>query len=73
MYKKPKVPPKPGTIRWGKHTGKRATCELCMLDIRNGKLRAPLATATQTATTEEKVWLLCRDHGTDVKYRGRAL
>ena len=61
------------TIRWAKHTGKRETCGLCVLDIRDGALTVPLATATWSAILGVAKWYLCKSHATEVKMGGRKL
>ena len=50
-----------------------ATCELCILDIRAGRLQTTHETATETYTVGSRVWLLCSTHRTEIKYRGREL
>jgi hypothetical protein len=78
MFPVPKkyVRPRPdssNTIRWTRHTGKRETCGLCILDIRDGLLQMPLATATQRAALGAALWYLCKSHATEVKMGSRKL
>lgn len=60
-------------VSWREHRGKRETCGLCILDIRDGLLRAPMATATRVATVAGHVWFLCKSHAHEVKQGARRL
>ena len=70
-YRKPQAAE--GAPRWGKHRGPRTTCELCILDIRAGRLQTTHETVTETYTVGSRVWRLCSTHRTEIKYRGREL
>ena len=78
MFPVPKkyVAPRPdnsNTIKWTNHSGKRETCGLCVLDIRAGLLKAPLATASRVATLGAAKWYLCKLHATEVKMGSRKI
>lgn len=68
-----KARPENAAPKWGKHSGPRTTCELCILDIRAGHLRSPYETATETYTVGSRVWHLCATHRTQIKYQGREM
>lgn len=70
-YRRPKREQKGD--RWRRHSGPRMTCEICMIDIRDGKLLAPLATATKILSRKDRDWHLCHQHAMRVKSGERTI
>lgn len=68
-----KKPTDPEKVWWGKHRGPRQTCGLCVLDIRDGLLKHPLATATEVFKKGTAVWYLCKSHAHEVKRGSRRI
>lgn len=66
-------PPDAEKVSWGKHRGPRQTCGLCILDIRDGLLQHPMATATETFKRGTAVWYLCKSHAHEVRAGSRRI
>lgn len=67
-------PPDPDKVSWSKVGRKqRHTCGLCILDIRDGLLQHPLATATEVFKKGTAVWYLCKSHTIEVKRGSRRI
>lgn len=63
----------PNVVRWTKYTGKRMSCDICILNIYNGVREFGLAHATKVATKGDRKWHLCSRHALQIKQGERKI
>ncbi len=73
VYRPKKASPDPNLIRWTKHSGKRISCDICILNIHAGVREYGLTTATKVATKGDRKHHLCSRHAAQVKQGERKL
>ena len=72
-YRTPRKRAPDAKDRWTKHRGKRVSCDVCLIDIHNGKTVRSLAAAMQVLTRGDRRWYLCHFHAVLVKSGQRRL
>lgn len=71
-YRRPKAPPKSDS--WRQHSGKRVSCDVCILDLHNGTPDGVLDGArNRLVRLNGDVWYICARHTSDVQSGKRVL
>lgn len=73
VYRPKRKPPDPNVVKWTKYSGKRMSCDLCILNIHNGVREFGLALASRVAAKGDRKYHLCTRHTLQVKQGERKL